>query len=191
MRLLTDSPLDWRPIRLFEYFLSQVKFRLYGVRFGRRPYARGVVILNKGSIEIGDHCVLVSRPNRSPDLVNLRAYFPRAVIRIGDRARLAGVTIHCNCAVTIGRQSRLGPGVILCDNDSHRVARSITDRAQEPAEAPIVLEENVWLGMRCIVLKGVTIGQNTIVAAGSIVTRSLPPNVLAGGCPAKVIRNLD
>lgn len=191
MRLLTDSPLDWRPIRLAQYFLSQIKFRLYGVRVGRRPYARGVVLLNKGTIEIGERCVLVSRPNRSSELVNLRTYFPRAVIRIGDRARLAGATIHCNCAVSIGPQSRLGPGVILCDNDSHRVARSISDRAKEPAEAPIVLEENVWLGMRCIVLKGVTIGQNTIVAAGSVVTRSLPPNVLAGGVPAKVIRSLD
>lgn len=135
--------------------------------------------------------MLQSRPNRSPEIVNLRTYSRTAVIRIGDRVRLAGVTIHCNSTVSIGSQSRLGPGVILCDNDSHRVARDAVERAYKPAQAPIVLENNVWLGMRCIVLKGVTIGANTIVAAGSVVTRSLPGDILAGGVPARVIRKLD
>ena len=85
---------------------------------------------------------------------------------------------------------RIGPGTILCDNDSHTPVRSIEGRAQRAPEAPIVLGSNVWLGMRTIVLKGVTIGDNTIVAAGSVVTRDLPPNVIAGGVPAKPLKSI-
>jgi hypothetical protein len=55
----------------------------------------------------------------------------------------------------------------------------------------VTIKKGVWLGVNVTVLKGVSIGENTLVAAGSVVTRSLPPNVVAGGVPAKVIRNID
>jgi len=56
--------------------------------------------------------------------------------------------------------------------------------------APVEIGDNVWLGINVTVTKGVTIGENTLVAAGSIVTKSLPANVVAAGIPAKVIREL-
>ncbi|HYP87619.1 MAG TPA: DapH/DapD/GlmU-related protein, partial [Polyangiaceae bacterium] len=59
-----------------------------------------------------------------------------------------------------------------------------------PDSAPVILEENVWLAARVIVLPGVTIGKNTVVGAGSVVTKDLPSDVLAAGIPAKVIRPL-
>ncbi|HEX9983054.1 MAG TPA: acyltransferase [Thermoanaerobaculia bacterium] len=55
---------------------------------------------------------------------------------------------------------------------------------------PIVLERNVWITTRCTILGGVRIGENTVVAAGSVVTKSLPPNVLAGGNPAKPLKDI-
>ena len=191
MKALRHPPSDWRLVKLLQYLSTSWKLRLYGVRFGRGVHLRGVKVLNIGRIEVGDHCRLGSHPNDSPEVTNLRTYFPTATIRIGNHVGLAGTTLHCNASITIADHCRCGPGVILCDNDSHRVARSVEERAMSPAAAPIVLEENVWLGMRTIVLKGVTIGANTIVAAGSVVTRSLPGNVIAGGVPARVIRPLD
>lgn len=191
MRLLRVAPSEWRPLKLFQYVSSIVKMRLYGVQFGRHLRARRVVLRNIGHIEIGDHCRLGSHPNDSPEVTNLRTYLPSARIIIGNNVGLAGATLHCNLSITIGNHCRCGPGVILCDNDSHRVARSVEERSLRPAEAPIVLQDNVWLGMRTIVLKGVTIGANTIVAAGSVVTHNLPGNVIAGGVPARVIRSLD
>ncbi len=56
---------------------------------------------------------------------------------------------------------------------------------------PIVIEKNVWITSGCVVLGGVRIGENTVVGAGSVVTRSLPPNVLAAGNPARVIREIQ
>jgi acetyltransferase-like isoleucine patch superfamily enzyme len=191
MRLFLYPCSEWRVVKQLQYACAAAKLRLFGVQFGKHMRARKVRVLNVGRIEIGDYCRLGSHPNDSPEVTNLRTYVQSATIRIGNHVGLAGTTLHCNRSITIGDHCRCGPGVILCDNDSHRVARSVEGRAQQPAEAPIVLEANVWLGMRTIVLKGVTIGANTIVAAGSVVTRSLPGNVIAGGCPARVIRALD
>lgn len=56
---------------------------------------------------------------------------------------------------------------------------------------PVVLEENVWITSRCTILGGVRVGANTVIAAGSVVSRSIPANVLAGGNPARVIKKID
>jgi len=174
----------------FAFSVSQIKFRLYGVSFGRRLRAIRVDILNIGQITLGDDVHIASQTMGNPYRSSLRTYYPESRIEIGDHCIINGAVIHCNCAVTIGAHTRLAPGVILCDNDSHVPARSIESREVRPPEAPIRLGTNVWLGMRSVVLKGVTIGDNTIVAAGSVVTRDLPANVLAGGIPAKLIRTL-
>jgi acetyltransferase-like isoleucine patch superfamily enzyme len=60
-----------------------------------------------------------------------------------------------------------------------------------PPSRPIILEENVFLGARVIVLGGVTIGRDSVIGAGSVVTRDIPPGVIAAGNPAKVIRALE
>jgi acetyltransferase-like isoleucine patch superfamily enzyme len=56
--------------------------------------------------------------------------------------------------------------------------------------APIVIEDDVWIGARCQILKGVTIGARSVIAAGSVVTKDIPSDVVAGGVPCRVIRNL-
>jgi maltose O-acetyltransferase len=76
----------------------------------------------------------------------------------------------------------------MMDNDFHRLEPERRD--ERPPSAPIVLEENVWLGVRAIVLRGVTVGAGSVVAAGSVVSRDVPPRVLVGGVPARVIRQL-
>jgi maltose O-acetyltransferase len=76
----------------------------------------------------------------------------------------------------------------MMDNDFHRLEPERRDEI--PPSAPIVLEEGVWLGVRVIVLRGVTIGAGSVVGAGSIVVRDVPPRSLAAGAPAKVIRTL-
>jgi maltose O-acetyltransferase len=93
-------------------------------------------------------------------------------------------------SVVIGVGCQIGDLVTIFDCDFHEVTPST--RNQSPGEiAPVVIGANVWLGSRVIVLKGVKIGDNTVVAAGSVVTKSLPSNVIAAGVPAKVIREID
>jgi maltose O-acetyltransferase len=76
----------------------------------------------------------------------------------------------------------------MMDNDFHRIE---PERRNERAEsAPIILENNVWLGARVIVLKGVTIGEGSVIGAGSVVTKNIPSRSLAVGQPAKIIKEL-
>ena len=82
------------------------------------------------------------------------------------------------------------PGSKLVDNDSHRISIDISERRKPPNSAPIIIHDNVWVGMNSLILKGVEIGQNSIVAAHSVVTRNVPENTLVAGNPAKIIKTL-
>jgi maltose O-acetyltransferase len=91
-------------------------------------------------------------------------------------------------AITIGADVQIGPNVQLL-TPTHPLDAD-RRRAKWEAARPITIEDNVWLGGGVIVLPGVTIGMNTVVGAGAVVTRDLPPNVLALGNPARVVRTL-
>lgn len=106
-------------------------------------------------------------------------------IEIGDRTFLNyGVSISAHKLVRIGKRCLLGAYVNILDNNWH----DIVDRALVPPSQPVVLEDNVWLGNRVIVLPGVMIGHDSVVGAGAVVTKSIPPRSVAVGNPARVIR---
>ena len=90
--------------------------------------------------------------------------------------------------VTIGADVQIGPNVQLL-TPTHPLDPELRRSGAEAAE-PITIGDNVWLGGGVIVCPGVTIGQDTVVGAGAVVTRDLPPGVLAVGNPARVIRSL-
>jgi len=100
-----------------------------------------------------------------------------------------GLVVLDVARVTIGDDVQIGPNVQLL-TATHPVDADARRDKWESA-APIVIGSNVWLGGGVIVCPGVTIGQNTIVGAGSVVVRDLPPNVIAVGSPARTIRNLE
>ena len=77
--------------------------------------------------------------------------------------------------------------------DAHALAPFLKDRPPRPKlkTAPVIIGNNVWIGMNATILKGVTIGDNSVVAAGSVVTKSVPANVVVAGNPAVVIKKLD
>jgi acetyltransferase-like isoleucine patch superfamily enzyme len=76
--------------------------------------------------------------------------------------------------------------------DAHALAPFLEGRPERPkiGTQPVVISDDVWIGMNAVILKGVTIGENSIVAAGSVVTKSVPPNVIVGGNPAMIVREL-
>jgi len=116
----------------------------------------------------------------------------------GDGARISvgsGTTISNNTqvfsvqSVTIGAHCLIGDAVLIMDSDFHDLTAE--GRHSLPAAtAAVVLEDNVFIGSRAIILKGVTIGKDSVIGAGSVVVRSIPPGVIAAGNPAKVIRSL-
>jgi maltose O-acetyltransferase len=99
-----------------------------------------------------------------------------------------GVVLLDVATITIGDDVQVGPNVQLL-TATHPVEPE-PRRAKFEAARPIVVGDNVWLGGGVIVCPGVSIGENTVVGAGAVVIRDLPPNVVAAGNPARVIRQL-
>lgn len=124
--------------------------------------------------------------------VILCTWQPGAILRIGDNFGMTGGVICAAEKITIGNNVAVGANTTIVDTDFHPI--DPLERKIHPASAktaPIVIEDDVFIGMSCLVLKGVTIGKGSVIGAGSVVTKSIPPGVIAAGNPAKVIRKLD
>ncbi len=110
-------------------------------------------------------------------------------VSIGDRSFINYGAVILDCAaVTIGADVQIGPNVQLL-TPTHPLDAA-ERRTKVESAAPIVLHDGVWLGGGVIVCQGVTIGENTVVGAGSVVVADLPAGVLAVGNPARVVRAL-
>ena len=106
------------------------------------------------------------------------------ILVIGDRVAInQGATIVASREITIGDDCRIGEFAAIYDTNYHPI-----EQQQEIQTAPVRIGRNVLLGRAVIVLPGVTIGDHASVGAGSVVTKDVPPKVLAAGNPARVIR---
>lgn len=94
-------------------------------------------------------------------------------------------------SLTIGNNVNIGGNVLLIDTDCHPIDYELRRVSTKGTKfAPIVVEDDVWIGAQSIILKGVTIGARSVIAAGSVVTKSVPANCIAGGNPCRVIREI-
>lgn len=110
-------------------------------------------------------------------------------IEIGDCVLMSpGSRLSASDEITLGDGVMLANGAYITDSDWH----TIYDRTvRDERVTPVHIGENVWLGDHATVLKGVTIGKNSVVAARAVVTRDVPENVVVAGNPAKVVKELD
>ena len=104
-----------------------------------------------------------------------------------------GVFINSGCCFQDQGGVTIGDGCFI----GHQVVFATIDHGLDPEHrhdnymAPIVLGRNVWVGSHSTILKGVTIGDNSVIAAGAVVTKDVPANVVVGGVPAKIIKNIS
>lgn len=111
-------------------------------------------------------------------------------IKIGDNVGISGSTINASKSITIEDNVIIGSGCLITDTDSHPLLydeRLVNDMSKTKA-SPILIKEGAFVGARCIIMKGVTIGQHSVLGAGSVVTKSVPDGVVACGNPAVVVR---
>jgi acetyltransferase-like isoleucine patch superfamily enzyme len=151
-------------------------------RMGRRITLRGNPrVVNDGTMTFGERVRLDSTVAKL-ELVTL----PGGHLEIGNNVFINyGSSLVSSVHVKVGDDCLIGTHVMVMDTDFHRVE----DKAWDISGKPIVLEDRVWLGNRAIVLKGVRIGHDSVVAAGSVVTSDVPPRTVVAGAPARVIRS--
>lgn len=151
-----------------------------------RADGEGEVILSDG-IHLGFH----GAPRIGSGEILLQARDKEAKILIGaGTATSNNVSMIAMESIRLGKDCRIGDMTMILDCDFHEVD-PVTRNEGPGTTAPVALGDNVWIGSRVIILKGVTIGDNSVIAAGSVVTKSIPANTVAAGIPAKVIRELD
>ena len=180
-----------RLLKLPQLAILTAQLRAHGVEYGKKVRGNKIVLKNRGRIIVGIGVTLNSFPEGQPNRTVLQTHCSDAVLSVGDYCILNGVTIHCRTRVEIGKFCLFGPGAALIDNDSHRTSTNVAERRKPPRSAPIILGDNVWIGMNSLVLKGVEIGKNAIVAAHAVVTKDVPENALVAGNPARVVKSLE
>jgi acetyltransferase-like isoleucine patch superfamily enzyme len=142
-------------------------------------------VVNRGRLTIGDQ-VLFHAQVATTEL----AVLPGGELHIGNGAFINyGAEICAATQITIGEECRIGTHCIIMDSDFHYV--ELYRRDEHPPGVPVILEPHVWIGNRVTILKGVRIGYGSVVAAGSVVTHSIPPMSIAAGIPARVLRRID
>jgi acetyltransferase-like isoleucine patch superfamily enzyme len=112
-------------------------------------------------------------------------------LQIGDNFGMTGGTICASEQINIGNDVTVGANTIITDTDFHPLdieSRKILSSGGK--SAAILIEDGVFIGMNCMVLKGVKIGKGSVVGAGSVVTRNIPENVIFAGNPARFISKL-
>jgi acetyltransferase-like isoleucine patch superfamily enzyme len=140
-------------------------------------------LAGKGEVEFGNGVSLVG------NVVPIEIVCQKgAHVSIGDHTFINyGSSISAHKNIKIGRHCLLGHYLRLLDNDEH----GFEQRHVPTPSAPIMIGDHVWIGSCVIILPGVSIGDHAAVGAGSVVTKSIPPNCLAVGNPARVIRQLN
>lgn len=116
---------------------------------------------------------------------------PGATISVGDNTGMSNCAIVAKQSVTIGDNVKIGGSVKIYDNDFHSLDANERNFGKDmPKCAPVVVKNGAFIGAFSIILKGVTVGENSIVGAGSVVTKNIPDNEIWAGNPAKFIKKL-
>lgn len=115
---------------------------------------------------------------------------PNAVLSIGDNTGMSQVSITCKEKIEIGSNCKIGAGVMMFDTNFHstnwKIRRTKEDLGAAKT-APIKIGNDCFIGTRSIICKGVSIGDRSIIAAGSVVVNDVPPDCVAGGNPCRII----
>jgi acetyltransferase-like isoleucine patch superfamily enzyme len=157
-----------------------------------RLYIRG-----NGSVTIGDDFVFTSGECINPICRNIRGCINtvrQGHVIIGDHVGISSACIWSESEIRIGNHVNIGGDCLIMDTDAHPInylERRKWGSFDGVASSPIHIKDDVWIGARCIILKGVTIGERSVIGAGSVVVSDIPADCIAAGNPCKVIRNIS
>lgn len=166
-------------------FFRKIILRFQGMKIGNGVDIPKIYTIWPHQVSIGKNCIL----ERGIYFKYAGIWSKGPSIFIEDEVFIgAGCEFNINCGIRISKYSNIASGCKFVDHDHGTEAGKLIG-PQQSVKAEILLKEDVWLGCNVVVLKGVCIGEGSIVAAGAVVTKSIPANQIWGGVPAKFIKN--
>lgn len=181
----------------FYPMLNRALLKKKGAVLGRNvqiPGKLNLVTSGNNDIGIGDNFYFSSGDAVNPISSNLQGaiYLENgASLKIGNNVGMSSTRLWIHESARIGNNVKIGGCVLITDTDAHPMDYKVRRTSNEGTKsAPIVIEDDVWVGAHSIILKGVTIGARSIIGAGSVVTKSIPADCVAAGNPCRVIKDL-
>lgn len=168
-------------------FFYRIKYqRVLGrAVIGRRMRVHGsIVIRGPGRVIFGENIVVYKR-------VTPYTYSAGAVISIGDRTVLHGTRMGAAEKISVGSDCLIGEECRIMDTDFHSVNRDRRRPGATVKVAPVIIGNNVWIGPMSGILKGVHIGENSVVGFGSVVTCSVEADTVVAGNPARMVKRVE
>lgn len=191
---LLNLPITLR-IKLYPY-INRMILKSYGAVLGKNIQIPGKVhwLIRGGKVHIGGNFYFSSGDAVNPIGGNLQGAIyveDGASLTIGNDVGMSSTRMWIHDSIKIGNHVKIGGCVLMTDTDAHPFDFMVRRSSNEGTKsAPIVIEDDVWIGAHSIILKGVTIGARSIIGAGSIVTKSVPADCVAAGNPCRVIKKL-
>ena len=181
----------------FTSILLKISLRLKHIPYGKGLVSHGTTHFHRNplsTIIVGDNVAFRSAFNSNLIGLNrpcmISTLNSSAYIEIGSGCGLSGVVIGAAEKIILGKNILVGANTLITDTDWHNIHPDLR-RSPCTTSKPVTIGDNVWLGINTVVLKGVSIGKNTVIAANSVVVKDIPENVIAGGNPCKVIKNIE
>jgi acetyltransferase-like isoleucine patch superfamily enzyme len=178
--------------------LVRTQFAWHGIAWGRdwRIFGRPILQKHRGSrIDLGDGLTLRSWPRSNPLAPThpavLSTRSAQAEIVIGDNCGFTGTTLVADASIQIGNRVLVGGNASIVDTDFHPLTpEGRREDINAGTSRPIEIGDDVFIGMNSLILKGVTVGDGSVVGAGSVVSRNVPPHTIVAGNPATVVKEL-
>lgn len=186
-----------------------IRLSIGGKNLGKRAEIHGHIYLDihpESKVRIGDDFIFTSGECINPLCRHQRgcivAERPNSIIEIGHHVGMSSPCLWAKERITIGNYVNIGGDCIIMDSDAHNLDWRVRDSGEMFAPmvsmdnhtakcAPIVIKDHVLIGVRSIILKGVTIGEGSVIGAGSVVVKDIPANCIAAGNPCKVIKRME
>lgn len=189
-----------RIINKLSSYYNRLHFFLCGIHYGRHLCVHGhcgIEMSKTSYMSIGNNFYCSCGRHLNPLSRNLQTNIcvnKGAELIIGDNVCMSSPVLWAHKRIVIGNNVMFGANIVVMDSDAHSLnyleRRSIVSDMRNKQDAQIVIEDDVFIGVNSIVLKGVTIGARSIIGAGSVVTKSIPQDCIACGNPAKIIKNV-
>jgi acetyltransferase-like isoleucine patch superfamily enzyme len=191
-------------INIAEQFYQFISCKIYSIYMLVIIYLKGISVgsacsfygwmkfkrSSKDTIQIGSNCTFRSKHTSNLIGINRPCIFTSIGMNgsrliVGNGCGFSGTVIGCFNEIILGDNVRCGANTLITDSDWH------LDDPRSGKPSPVRIGNNVWLGVNVTVLKGVSIGENTVIGANSLVVRNIPANVIAAGNPCVVIKKID